>query len=219
MIKLIGIHKTFKNCKALRDVNLVISRNEFLAITGQSGSGKSTLLSIISGLEKPTLGQVLYDGEDISKFSEKEIAIFRNRRIGFIFQNFFLIPEYSVLENVEMPLLLRKEKDRLEKCKEQLFAVGLLDKINEKVRHLSGGEAQRLAIARALVTDPSIVYADEPCGNLDSTNRAIVMKILCELKKKGKTIILVTHDKEDAKKADRIITLKDGEIIDDFRPI
>lgn len=219
MIKLTEISKNFHNCKALCGINLMIPHNEFVAITGNSGSGKSTLLSIISGLEKPTSGQVFYNQQDISKFTDKEISEFRNRRIGFIFQNFFLIPEYTVLQNIEMPLLLRKTKDRQQKCKEMLFEVGLLSKINEKTCHLSGGEQQRCAIARALISDPEILFADEPCGNLDSANSAIIMELLGKLKDKGKTIILVTHNMEDAKKADRIIKLKDGEIIDDTRAI
>ncbi len=217
MIKLIDVNKEFKFCRALCGINLLIPHNEFLAITGNSGSGKSTLLSIISGLEKPTSGQVLYDDIDIGSFNDKEVAEFRNKRIGFIFQNFFLIPEYTVLQNVEMPLLLRKEQNKMQLCKDILAEVGLLNKIDERANHLSGGEQQRCAIARALITDPDVIFADEPCGNLDSFNSSVIMDLLIKLKKNGKTVILVTHNSEDANKADRIITLKDGEIINDLR--
>lgn len=215
MIRLVNISKIFQNCEALKEVNLNIDDNTFVAITGKSGSGKSTLLSIMSGLDAPTSGQVIYDKEDINKFDDKRMSKFRNESIGFIFQNFFLEADYTVMQNVEMPLMFRKIKNRKSVCLDALSRIGLMCKANEKVKNLSGGEQQRCAIARALITNPQVIFADEPCGNLDTVNSQTIMNILLELKKRNKTILLVTHNLADANKADRIITLQDGRIIRD----
>lgn len=219
MIELINVNKEYKNCKALSCINLKLQEGLFYAITGESGSGKSTLLSIIGGLIFPTTGKVLFNSEDISNFNDKKMTFLRQNIISFVFQNYYLIPEYSVLENVEVPLFLKKEKNIKEKCISVIAKLGLKDKINEKVSNLSGGEQQRCAIARALVTNPKIIIADEPCGNLDSVNSDKIMQIFKELRNEGMTIIMVTHNIEASKLADRIITLKDGKIIKDENTI
>lgn len=219
MIELINVNKEYKNCKALSCINLKLQEGLFYAITGESGSGKSTLLSIIGGLIFPTTGKVLFNSEDISNFNDKKMTFLRQNIISFVFQNYYLIPEYSVLENVEVPLFLKKEKNIKEKCISLIAKLGLKDKINEKVSNLSGGEQQRCAIARALVTNPKIIIADEPCGNLDSVNSDKIMQIFKELRNEGMTIIMVTHNIEASKLADRIITLKDGKIIKDENTI
>ena len=219
MIELINVNKEYKNCKALSCINLKLQEGLFYAITGESGSGKSTLLSIIGGLIFPTTGKVLFNSEDISNFNDKKMTFLRQNIISFVFQNYYLIPEYSVLENVEVPLFLKKEKNIKEKCISLIAKLGLKDKINEKVSNLSGGEQQRCAIARALVTHPKIIIADEPCGNLDSVNSDKIMQIFKELRNEGMTIIMVTHNIEASKLADRIITLKDGKIIKDENTI
>lgn len=215
MIKLVNIEKEFSNCRALCGINLLIPHNEFVAVTGESGSGKSTLLSIISGLDTPTSGTVYYDNIDINKLSEKRKADIRKKKIGFIFQNFFLVPEYTVFQNIEMPLLLSKGKHYKDRCYDIIEKVGLTNKAKVKASNLSGGEQQRCAIARALIADPEIIFADEPCGNLDTQNGQIIMGLLRQMKVDGKTIVLVTHNPQDAKQADRIITLKDGTLISD----
>ena len=219
MIELINVNKEYKNCKALSCINLKLQEGLFYAITGESGSGKSTLLSIIGGLIFPTTGKVLFNSEDISNFNDKKMTFLRQNIISFVFQNYYLIPEYSVLENVEVPLFLKKEKNIKEKCISLIAKLGLKDKINEKVSNLSGGEQQRCAIARALVTHPKIIIADEPCGNLDSVKSDKIMQIFKELRNEGMTIIMVTHNIEASKLADRIITLKDGKIIKDENTI
>lgn len=204
--------------RALDGVSLDIAEGEFVAITGKSGSGKSTLLNVIGTLDSLTSGQVKIDDYDISALSGKKLANFRNKMIGFIFQNFYLEPGYSVFHNVEMPLVLavrtdsKKNKPLVEAA---LHEVGLLEKINSKARNLSGGEQQRVAIARAIINDPKYIFADEPCGNLDTANSSRIMNILIRLNSLGKTVVMVTHDESDALKAKRIITLSDGRIKDE----
>lgn len=204
--------------RALDGVSLEIGDGEFVAITGKSGSGKSTLLNIVGTLDSLTDGQVTIDGFDISALSSKQLANFRNKMIGFIFQNFYLEPGYSVFHNVEMPLIIsgktdsRKNRPLVEAA---LSQVGLLEKIHSKARNLSGGEQQRVAIARAIINEPRYIFADEPCGNLDTANSEKIMNILTGLNSLGKTVVMVTHDESDAYKAKRIITLSDGRIKDE----
>ncbi|MGN0632077.1 MAG: ABC transporter ATP-binding protein [Ruminococcus sp.] len=217
MIELKQISKSYTNCEALKETNLQIQDGTFTAIVGRSGSGKSTLLRIIGGLDAPTSGDVLYDDISIQKRSEIQLAAFRNKHIGFVFQQFFLEPKYTVYQNVEMPLLIGSvpKKERSELVEQQLRTVGLLHKKNTPAAVLSGGEKQRTAIARAMVNDPSVILADEPCGSLDTENGETVMRLLRTMNDLGKTVILITHNNEDAAKTDRIITLKDGQVIDD----
>lgn len=189
-------------------------QEKFIAIIGKSGSGKSTLLNIIGALEKATSGNVQLDSVNILALNEKERAVFRSKKIGYIFQAFYLEPEFSVLENVELPLLIAgvNKKDREIKAKEYITKLGLESKIYEKVKNLSGGQKQRVAIARALVKEPSVLLADEPTGNLDSANGQEVMQILKKIAESGRTVLLVTHNIQDAQIADKIIELQDGKI-------
>lgn len=201
---------------ALDGVNLNIDDGEFVAITGKSGSGKSTLLNILGTLDAPTSGSVTVDGTDISTLNSKQVAIYRNKTVGFVFQSFYLEPGYTVYDNVELPLILGgKVGDNSEKVNAALEMVGLKHKSGEKARTLSGGEQQRVAIARAIVNDPNYLLADEPCGNLDTANSENIMNILCDLHKSGKTVVMVTHDAEDAARASRIVTMSDGKVVND----
>lgn len=220
MISVKGLTKKYVTGKtdffALSGVDMEIGDGEFVAITGKSGSGKSTLLNIIGTLDEPTSGVVTVDGEDISKFRPKAVAAYRNKTVGFVFQAFYLEPSYTVYDNVELPLILAgKTGDNGDKINAALNMVGLGHKSAEKARTLSGGEQQRVAIARAIVNDPRYILADEPCGNLDTINSDNVMKILADLHAQGKTVIMVTHDAEDAAKASRIVTMSDGKIVKD----
>lgn len=201
--------------KALDNINISIKKGEYIAIVGDSGSGKSTLLNIIAGLLRPTSGTVFVDNIDIYKSSAKEIANLRNIKNGFIFQNFFLEQNFSVFENTVLPMLNGKHKneDIDKRVNECLTLVGVQDKVGNLAKELSGGERQRVGIARALVNDPEYIFADEPTGNLDSTNSEQIMKILKELNKTGKTIFLITHNINQTKDANQIITIKDGKII------
>lgn len=200
---------------ALKDINLKIKKGEFAAIVGPSGSGKSTLMNIIGLLDKPSSGIYKLDGEDVSKFPEEKLAQARNKKLGFVFQSFNLLQRTTSLQNVALPLIYAgiPKREREEKARELLKEVGLQDKIRSFPNQLSGGEQQRVAIARALVTNPDIILADEPTGNLDSKSGEEIISILENLNKKGKTVLLITHSRETAKKADRIINLKDGGIV------
>ena len=221
MIKLSGITKKFINGNkefcALNDINLIINNNEFVSIVGKSGSGKTTLLNIIGTIDNFTSGSLDIDGLQIENLTNDKISEFRNKKLGFIFQNFYLEPEYTVYENIELPLIIggsfghKNEQIITEIAKK----VDIESKLKNKVKTLSGGEQQRVAIARAIVKSPEIILADEPCGNLDMENSAKIMAILKTLHNEGKTVILVTHDEQDAKIAQRIITLQDGKIISD----
>ncbi len=221
MIKIQDVRKKYstggKSFFALDGVSLEIEEGEFVAITGKSGSGKSTLLNMIGTLDRVTSGSIFVEGKNIAKLSGKKVAEYRNKTVGFVFQSFYLEPSYSVYENVELPLVLagRTGKQNRKRVEDALAEVGLTKKIKEKARNLSGGEQQRVAIARAIVNDPSYILADEPCGNLDTANSENIMRILAALHESGKTIIMVTHDPEDAQKADRIVTMSDGKIISD----
>ena len=199
----------------INGINLEIQEGEFLAIVGRSGSGKSTLMQLMSGILVPTKGDIYYKGKNINILNSKERARFRNREIGFIFQSFFVEKNLTAYENVEIPLLLQEKNkhQRKQKIEEALKVVGLEKRMKHKPVELSGGEIQRLCTARALVTNPSIIFADEPTGQLDSTTAEEIMKLFLKLKQDNKTIIMVTHNEEDAKKyADRIIRIQDGKI-------
>lgn len=203
---------------ALKDVNLVIEEGKFTCILGKSGSGKSTLMNIIGALDTPTSGQIFNNDIDLNSLSEDAKADYRNRTTGFVFQSFYLEPSYSVLENVVMPLTISgmKKKEREEKGKQILIKLGLEDKIYKKANELSGGQKQRVSIARALVNDPDIILADEPTGNLDSQNGAEVMALFKEIVKMGKSVVLVTHNAEDAKNAENIVRISDGVVTADY---
>ncbi len=221
MIELKFVTKTYISFRgktnAVDNVSLVIPDGQVLAITGHSGSGKSTLLNLISGLDQPTSGDIKVLNMHYKYLNQHQIAKFRSEKIGFIFQHFYLEPEYTVYQNVEIPLIIAgvEESKREEKIKKVLEEVNLLHKINQKTRFLSGGEQQKCCVARAIVNDPEVIFADEPCGKLDSANGKIIMDLLIGLKKKNKTVLIVTHNLEDAKMADREIIMKDGKIISD----
>jgi putative ABC transport system ATP-binding protein len=203
--------------EALAEVSFEVKKGEFVAITGPSGSGKSTLLHLIGLLDKPSVGKIFVDGIEISKLSENTMARLRNEKIGFVFQQFNLLPKTPAINNVELPLIYRgiEAKKRHELAKNELVAVGLEDRLNNKPSQLSGGQQQRVAIARALVTQPSLLLADEPTGNLDTKSGIEIMKIFEDLHKKGVTIILVTHNPELAEQADRQLITRDGKIVKD----
>jgi putative ABC transport system ATP-binding protein len=202
---------------ALRGVDLVIERGEFVAIVGPSGCGKSTLLNLLAGLDRPTAGEVWLDGERIDELSEAELARLRRRKIGFVFQFFNLVPTLSAVENVELPLLLagRRRRKARRSAVELLSAVGVEDKGGAAPALLSGGQQQRVALARALANTPEIVFADEPTGNLDSAAAREVLGLLRAARDRGQTLLIVTHDARVAAAADRIVTLRDGRVADE----
>ncbi|WP_456328590.1 ABC transporter ATP-binding protein [Archaeoglobus sp.] len=219
MIELIDVYKVYRvgthEIIALRGVNLTIDRGEFVAIMGPSGSGKSTLLYLIGCLDKPTKGKVIIEGQDTSQLNEKQLTELRRDKIGFIFQQYYLIPTLTALENVELPMVFKgvSRARREEKARKLLEMVGLGDKINRKPRELSGGEQQRVAIARALANDPSILLCDEPTGNLDTKSGKVVMDIIKSLNvERGVTVVLVTHDPSLKVYADRVVNIRDGVI-------
>lgn len=205
--------------RALKESSLVINEGEFVVIMGASGSGKSTLLHLLGLLDMPTGGTYLFEGDDIGGFSEDRIAKLRNSHMGFVFQAFNLLPRTSVLDNVKLPFLYSEVLDgseRDKRAREAIKSVELEHRMHHEPSQLSGGEKQRVAVARALVNNPKIIFADEPTGNLDSKTGTAVMKIFEQLcQEKGKTIVLITHDKNTAKYGDRLIMLRDGVIISD----
>jgi putative ABC transport system ATP-binding protein len=200
--------------RVLKGINLKVKKSEIAAIMGPSGSGKSTMLHILGCLDRPTKGKVIIDGVDVSKLDDDSLAKIRREKIGFIFQFFNIIPIFTALENVELPMIFSKRPDRMERAKELLKTVGLQQRMSHHPSQLSGGETQRVAIARALANDPKLILADEPTGNLDSKYGEEIMDILIKLnKEKGTTLLLITHDISVAKYAERIIRLKDGMIV------
>lgn len=223
MISIKNLNKTYKTgdieVHALKNVNLEIKNGEFIAIMGQSGSGKSTLMNIIGCLDIPTDGQYLLDGIEISKQKPDELSLVRNKKIGFVFQAFNLIPRTNVLKNVELPMIYAKIKPshRRQRALELLEKVGLKDRVNHLPNELSGGQKQRVAIARAMANNPPIILADEPTGNLDTQSSSEIMELFSGLHKEGNSIILVTHEPDIADYADRIIVFRDGAVIEDRR--
>lgn len=213
------VNKTYKNgsleLQVLKNISFKVQKGEFLAIMGSSGSGKSTMMNILACLDSQYEGTYILDGIDISKLTENQLSEIRNKKIGFIFQSFNLLPRLSALENVELPLVYSSvpKAERHKRAAELLEMVGLKDRMHHKPNELSGGQRQRVAIARALVNDPSIILADEPTGNLDSKSEEEIIEILQELNRMGKTIVIVTHEPNIGDIAQRKIVFKDGEII------
>ena len=200
---------------ALDNVNIEIEKGEFVAIVGASGSGKSTLLHQVGGVDRPTSGKVIIDNEDIYKLKEEKLAIFRRRKIGFVFQSFNLIPVLSVEENIKMPALLDHQKVDKEYFKDLVKTLGISDRLNHLPSELSGGQQQRVAIARALINKPAIILADEPTGNLDSeTSKEIMEMLKLSVRKYNQTANVITHDLSIAENADRVIKIKDGKVIE-----
>ena len=221
MINVDSVHKSYdlgeNSVHALRGVTFSIEKGEFVSIMGPSGSGKSTLMNIVGCLDTPSKGTYLLNQRDVGKLDEEQLAGIRNQEIGFIFQQFHLLPRSTALENVALPLKYAsvQRAEQLSRAEEVLNKVGLSDRLSHKPTELSGGEQQRVAIARALVNSPSILFADEPTGNLDSKTGKEVLEIFKELNDKGQTIVVITHENDIAKQSQRTITIKDGEIESD----
>ncbi len=219
MIELENITKIYRMGKvevpALRGITLNIEQGEMVAIIGASGSGKSTLMNIVGFLDNPTVGRYIFDGADVSRLSDNQLAEMRNRKVGFVFQTFNLLPRASALSNVELPLIYGGSSQKRKRTMEALERVGLAARAKHKPTELSGGEQQRVAIARALVNNPSLILADEPTGNLDSSSTAEIISIFCQLNRDGITVVMVTHEMDIAEKTQRIIRLLDGKIISD----
>jgi putative ABC transport system ATP-binding protein len=225
LIEIQNLCKTYENegarTQAVCGVSFAIDKGEFVAIMGPSGSGKSTLMQMLGFLDRPTEGEYFFEGKDTKNFNDDELAAIRNKKVGFVFQAFNLLPRTTVFENVELPLLYDDKTDRRKenagKVMAALKAVSMDHRANYLSNQLSGGEKQRVAIARALVNNPEVIFADEPTGNLDSKSGIQVMEILDELNDAGHTIILVTHETQTAQYAKRILSMKDGEIVSDER--
>ena len=211
MIEVKNIQKSFADLHVLKGINLHVNKGEIVAIIGKSGAGKTTLLQIIGTLDQPDQGQVIINGIDVFALKDKELARFRNHHIGFIFQFHQLLPEFTALESVMIPAMIAGEKDAQPRAEKLLSDLGLSDRMSHKPNELSGGEKQRVAVARAMMMSPDVILADEPSGSLDESNKKELHKLLLELRDKyNQTLIIVTHDKELASICDRVITMKDG---------
>ncbi len=221
MIKLTALSKHYRmgetTVRAIDGIDLHIRRNEFVAVMGASGSGKSTLMNILGCLDTPTEGSYFLNGREVSRLNDDELSFTRNKHLGFVFQNFNLLPRYSALKNTYLPLKYSagRPEDGTDKAARMLELAGLAGRLHHRPAQLSGGECQRVAIARALVNDPDIILADEPTGNLDSSTAHEIMALLRQLHRRGQTIVMVTHENDMAAYAGRIITLKDGKVIND----
>jgi putative ABC transport system ATP-binding protein len=221
IIDLTNIKKTYHMgdtvVHALDDVSISIAQGEFTAITGPSGSGKSTLMNILGCLDRPTSGFYFLDGEEVAELSDSRLALMRNKKIGFVFQNFNLLPRISALQNVALPLIYAgvERKTRLERAAHNLALVGLETRKDHRPNELSGGQRQRVAIARALINDPPILIADEPTGNLDTKSSNEIMDIFCRLNERGRTVIMVTHEPDIAAYARRVLYVRDGKVLKD----
>jgi putative ABC transport system ATP-binding protein len=224
VIELTDVAKTYRSgsleVAALRGISVRIDEGEYVAIMGPSGSGKSTLMHIIGCLDVPTAGSYLLAGEDVSELSEAKLAEIRNRRVGFVFQQFNLLPSLTAWRNVELPLTYAgiSRDERRSRAMAALERVGLADRVEHRPGELSGGQQQRVAVARALVSDPALILADEPTGNLDSAATADVLALLAELHSQGRTIVLITHELEVAEQAGRVVRIRDGQILSDTAP-
>ena len=224
VIELRGVERVYRHdeamatVRALAGVDCTILRGQYVCIMGQSGSGKSTMMNVIGCLDRPTAGAYLLEGQDVSDMDDTALSRVRNQRIGFVFQSFNLIPELTILENVEVPLFYRgiHHRDRKEMSQRVLERVGLADRITHRPGQLSGGQQQRVAIARSLVGDPAILLADEPTGNLDTATGEAILALMDELHAEGRTIVMVTHDDEMAQRCERVIRLRDGLIESDI---
>ena len=215
MIEVKNIHKSFGTLEVLKGVDLTVEKGEIVSIIGKSGAGKTTLLQIIGTLDKPDSGCVVIDGVEVFALKEKELADFRNRHIGFIFQFHQLLPEFNALENVMMPAMIARipEKEAEQRAVQLLTELGMAERLTHKPSQLSGGEKQRVAAARAMMMSPDVILADEPSGSLDESNKKELHKLLLQMREQyGQTIIIVTHDKELAEISNRIIEIKDGKI-------
>jgi putative ABC transport system ATP-binding protein len=221
IIHMKGIRKVYDTGKvkveALKGIDLLVAPGEFVAIVGPSGSGKSTLMNLVGCLDTPSDGSYRLAGEDVSKLGKDALADVRNRRVGFVFQGFNLLPQISAFENVEMPLLFGgvPVRERRERATEVLERVGLADRMEHKPTELSGGQMQRVAIARALAMRPDVLLADEPTGNLDSTSGGDIMQLFTQLWEQGRTVVVITHDMSLARRASRIVEIHDGRIVSD----
>lgn len=223
IINIANLHKTYfmgkQSVQVLKGLSLDIARSDYVALMGPSGSGKSTLMNILGCLDSPTSGKYVLNGSDVSKMSDNDLAEVRNKEIGFVFQQFNLLPRLTAAENVALPLIYAGigKKERMERAMESLKKVGLAERSHHKSNELSGGQIQRVAIARALVNNPAILLADEPTGNLDSKTSTEVMEIFSSIQAAGNTVILVTHEEDIAAYAKRVVRLKDGLIESDTR--
>ncbi len=223
MIQIDNVFKTYRMGKvevnALRGVSLCIDRGELVSIVGTSGSGKSTLMNILGCLDKPTSGKYFFEGEDISRFNDNRLAELRNKKLGFVFQDFNLLRRDTAVSNVELPLVYTGSMQKRKRALEALERVGLASRAGHRPTELSGGEQQRVAIARALINNPSLILADEPTGNLDTVSADGIVSLFKKLNEEGITVVLVTHEMDIAAKTNRTIRLKDGQVVSDTRTL